>query len=198
VFLDGDCLTRPDFVASHRRLAEPGWFVTGNRMLLSREFTERILEQALEAERWGFASWMAQRARGRINRVAPLLGLRLGPLRKLHRRQWRKARGSNMAFWRRDLETVDGFDAAFTGWGREDSDIFVRMIRAGVLRKDGRFGPGVLHLWHPEADRAQLAQNDRQLDELLANRRVRARHGLSRLLEMRQAENRAAPVGEGS
>ncbi|MGB9043622.1 MAG: glycosyltransferase, partial [Pseudolabrys sp.] len=33
VFLDGDCIVRPDFVANHRQLAEPGWFVTGNRVL---------------------------------------------------------------------------------------------------------------------------------------------------------------------
>ncbi len=36
IFLDGDCVTRPDFVATHRALAERGWFVTGNRILLSR------------------------------------------------------------------------------------------------------------------------------------------------------------------
>ena len=36
IFLDGDCITRPDFVATHRRLAEHGCFVTGNRILLSR------------------------------------------------------------------------------------------------------------------------------------------------------------------
>ena len=42
IFLDGDCIARPDFVATHRRLAEPGWFVTGNRILLSRELTANI------------------------------------------------------------------------------------------------------------------------------------------------------------
>ena len=35
IFLDGDCLAPADFIAAHRRLAEPGWFVTGNRILLS-------------------------------------------------------------------------------------------------------------------------------------------------------------------
>ncbi len=46
VFLDGDCLARPDFVAMHRRLAEPGWFVTGNRVLLTQELTEAVLARA--------------------------------------------------------------------------------------------------------------------------------------------------------
>ncbi len=45
VFLDGDCIARPDFVAAHRRLAEPGCFVTGNRILLSRDLTAEVLRE---------------------------------------------------------------------------------------------------------------------------------------------------------
>ena len=62
---------------------------------------------------------------------------------------------------------MDGFDAAFKGWGREDSDIFIRLIRAGVRRKDGRFATGVLHLWHREADRSGLDANERQLADIM-------------------------------
>ena len=84
-----------------------------------------------------------------------------------------------MAFWRNDLEAVDGFDAAFTGWGREDSDIFVRLIRAGVRRKDGALRERVLHLWHREADRSGLDTNERQLAEVIAVNGVKAQRGLS-------------------
>ena len=55
------------------------------------------------------------------------------------------------------------------------------MIRAGVRRKDGRFATGVLHLWHPEADRSRLAANQARLDELITCDRVRALRGLSAL-----------------
>ena len=58
---------------------------------------------------------------------------------------------------RRDLDRIDGFDAAYTGWGLEDSDLVVRLLHAGVRRKDGRFATGVLHLWHPQNDRSQFA-----------------------------------------
>jgi hypothetical protein len=141
--------------------------------------TDRILRQRLEPESWGLARWLKLRWRGELNRFAPLLNLGLGATRKLTARRWRGARGSNMAFWRADLEKVDGFDASFCGWGREDSDLFIRLIRAGVRRKDGRFATGVLHLWHPEADRSRLAQNDCQLDEVLHSSRITARRGLS-------------------
>ena len=61
------------------------------------------------------------------------------------------------AIWRcgaADLDRVDGFDADYSGWGKEDSDIIVRLLHAGVRRKDGMFATGVLHLWHAEADRS--------------------------------------------
>jgi glycosyltransferase involved in cell wall biosynthesis len=179
VFLDGDCIARRDFVAAHRRLAEPGWFVTGNRILMSRQLTERVLQQGLEPELWGLAKHISLRLRGDLNRVAPLFDMPLGALRKKRARRWKGANGSNMAFWREDLDAVDGFDAAFKGWGREDSDIFIRLIRAGVRRKDGRFATGVLHLWHREADRSGLEVNERQLADIVQGDAIKARRGLS-------------------
>jgi len=181
IFLDGDCLVRPNFVAAHRRLAEPGCFVTGNRVQLSQKLSRRILAERLEVERWPPGYWAAHRVRGDVNRFLPLLSVPLGPLRKRVGRRWRGAQGCNMALFRSDIERVDGFDAAFTGWGREDSDIFVRLIRRGVLRKDGRHATTVLHLWHLESDRSKLPGNQEKLDLLLRSERVRASQGLSTL-----------------
>jgi glycosyltransferase involved in cell wall biosynthesis len=181
IFLDGDCIVRPDFVGTHRRLAEPGCFVTGNRILLSRELTARVLREGLTPESWSFGRWLAQRLRGRVNRLSALLHLPLGPLRQLRRHAWRGARSCNLAVWRADLDRVDGFDADYSGWGKEDSDIIVRLLHAGVRRKDGVFATGVLHLWHAEADRSRLAENERKLAEIIASRGVRAQRGLAAL-----------------
>ena len=181
IFLDGDCIVRPDFVGTHRRLAEPGCFVTGNRILLSRELTARVLREGLTPESWSFGRWLAQRLRGRVNRLSALLHLPLGPLRQLRRHAWRGARSCNLAVWRADLDRVDGFDADYSGWGKEDSDIIVRLLHTGVCRKDGVFATGVLHMWHPEADRARLTENERKLSDSLAGDRIRALRGLSAL-----------------
>jgi glycosyltransferase involved in cell wall biosynthesis len=183
VFLDGDCVVRRNFVAAHRRLARQGCFVTGNRALLSSAFTRQVLDGRRDIHLWSFVHWIGARVVGKVNRVAPLVRLPLGPLRQLKATRWRGARGSNMAFWREDLERVDGFDAAYCGWGREDSDMFIRLIRSGVHRRDGRFATGVLHLWHPEADRSHLEDNERQLAQSLRDGRLRAVRGLSSLIE---------------
>ena len=181
VFLDGDCLVRPDFVAIHRRLAEPGFFVTGNRALLSRALTEAELRDGLHSETWTSGAWIGQRMRGGLNRLAPLLRLPLGPLRKLRPRAWQGARSCNLAVWRADLERVDGFDSAFSGWGKEDSDLLVRLLHAGIRRKDGSYATAVLHLWHAEADRSRLPDNQRRLYDVIASGRVQAEQGLSRV-----------------
>jgi glycosyltransferase involved in cell wall biosynthesis len=183
IFLDGDCIAPADFVATHRKLAEHGWFVTGNRVLLSPTLTAAVLREDLRPEVWSASDWIRQRLRGGVNRLAAVLRLPLGPLRKLRSRQWRGARSCNLAVWRSDLERIDGFDACFSGWGREDSDLLIRLLRCGLRRKDGRFATGVIHLWHPPLDRAQLAANDARLDAVLQSDRIRAQRGLLALRE---------------
>jgi len=179
IFLDGDCIARPDFVAIHRRLAEPEAFVTGNRILLSRDLTAKVLREKQTPEIWSVARWIAERLRGGVNRLSALLHLPLGPLRGLRRNAWQGARSCNLAIWRSDLNHVDGFDADYSGWGKEDSDIIVRLLHAGLRRKDGTFATGVIHLWHAEADRSSLTDNERKLAGIVDSDRIVAQRGLS-------------------
>jgi len=181
IFLDGDCLARADFIAMHRHLYEPGWFVAGNRILLSRELTAAVLTQGLAAETWNFATLSRRRLTGGVNRLMPAVHLPLGPLRKLYGGDWEGAKTCNLAVARGDLDRVDGFDSTYAGWGLEDSDLVVRLLHAGVRRKDGRFATGVIHLWHAQNDRSQLAANWKRLDETIGSSRTWALQGLSAL-----------------
>ena len=183
VFLDGDCIPRSNFIAGHRSLAEPGWFVFGNRVLMSPELTANVLQRGSEPEAWSLSDFIRLRARGSVNRVAPLITLPLGPLRKRGTRNWRSVRTCNLAVWRTDLDRVNGQEELYRGWGPHDSDLAVRLIRSGTLRKDGRFATGVLHLWHKDADRSGLEANQVLLENLLKSDRVRALRGLSALDE---------------
>jgi hypothetical protein len=152
--------------------------VTGNRILLSREFTAAVLAEGTAVETWSLGALMRERLRGGVNRLLPALRLPLGPLRNLPR-GWKGVQSCNLAIAREDLYRIDGFDAAYTGWGREDSDLVVRLQHAGVRRKDGRFATGVLHLWHVQNDRSQLPANEARLDAAIRSDRVRALKGLS-------------------
>jgi hypothetical protein len=140
-----------------------------------------VLRESRTPETWSTGRWLGERSRGGVNRLSALLTLPLGVLRRLRKNAWQGARSCNLAIWRSDLDRVDGFDADYRGWGKEDSDIIARLFHAGVRRKDGIFATGVIHLWHPEAERSQLARNEDKLADVLAGDRVRAVRGLSSL-----------------
>jgi glycosyltransferase involved in cell wall biosynthesis len=178
VFLDGDCVPRPDFIAQHRALAEPGWMVAGNRILLSEAFTARALAEQWPIHGWSNERWQVAQREGSINRTLPLRALPLGPLRKLAATRWQRVRTCNLAVWRSDFATVNGFDEAYAGWGFEDSDLAVRLLNAGVRRKEGAFATGVLHLWHRENDRRFEGENLARLQQRIGSRITRIERGL--------------------
>jgi glycosyltransferase involved in cell wall biosynthesis len=178
VFLDGDCVPRPNFLAAHRRLAAAGWFVAGNRVLLAERFTGAVLARSLPIHTWGLGDWASVRLRGGINRLLPLLDLPDGQLRRHRPRRWQGAKTCNLAVWYTDLIRVNGLDETYSGWGHEDADLVVRLLNAGVRRKDGHYATTVLHLWHPKNDRGQLSDNESRLAASLATCRIRAECGL--------------------
>ncbi|HTT13111.1 MAG TPA: glycosyltransferase family 2 protein [Burkholderiaceae bacterium] len=180
LFLDGDCVPRPDWIAQHRALAEPRWMVAGNRILLAESFTRLVLASGTPIHTWTDAQWRAAAERGDINRTRPLRSYPLGPLRKVAARRWQRVRTCNLGVWMADLRAVNGFDEAFEGWGFEDSDLAVRLINHGTRRKEGAFATGVLHLWHRENDRRLEGVNWERLQRRIAAREVLAASGLDR------------------
>ncbi|HWN29996.1 MAG TPA: galactosyltransferase-related protein, partial [Burkholderiales bacterium] len=183
IFTDGDCIPLPYFVSRHRRLAEPGWFVAGNRVLLSESFTRSALEYKLPVHSWNLGKWFGAWMRGDINRVLPLLSIPdFSAVRKLARNRWQGVKTCNLAAWRKDLLMINGLDEAYSGWGLEDSDLAVRLLRAGIKHKSARFAAPVLHLWHGENDRSRFAENQRRLDEVLHSERTRAVFGVEQYL----------------
>ncbi|MCK5719694.1 MAG: glycosyltransferase family 2 protein [Thiomargarita sp.] len=167
IFLDGDCVPQVDFIAKHYQLAEKGWFVAGNRILLSSIFTQKVIENQQAIWSWNIYKWLAIYLQRKINRLSPLLRLPNNFLRKLHKLKWQGANGCNIAVWRKNILAINGFDEQFQGWGHEDADLVVRLFKQGVYRKEGRFAVPVFHLWHPQQDRSQEAENFARLGQQL-------------------------------
>jgi glycosyltransferase involved in cell wall biosynthesis len=159
VILDGDCVPQANFIAQHRKLARRGFMVTGSRILLEKEFTQRVLTEKLRLQSLSLADKLRLRAAGDVNKLLQLLVTLPDIGREKRHFSWRRIKGCNMAIWRSDLEMVNGFDESFFGWGYEDSDIVVRLFNAGVMRKDGAFATEVFHLWHREARRDRVSNH---------------------------------------
>lgn len=88
-------------------------------------------------------------------------------IRDLRTADWKLARTCNMSAMTDDILQVGGFDEAYLGWGREDSDFVVRLINAGCTLRSARFAACVLHLYHPEETRERLSENDGKFQAIL-------------------------------
>jgi glycosyltransferase involved in cell wall biosynthesis len=171
VFLDGDTVPHPEFVADHLRLARPGTFVQGHRALIEQT----------GASFFGLGDFAADRRRALFRRQ--LRGLKHAyhwpwPARR-YRTDLRGIRGCNLGIWRADLLKVNGYNEAFTGWGREDSELAVRLMNTGAQRLDVRGWAICYHLWHPPVSRANLSANDQLLRAAQAQKAAWCDSGLS-------------------
>ena len=170
VFVDGDVLLERHFCEDHERFAAKSRWIQGSRVLIGRERSKDILEN-------GFRR-LGPMSRGIQNRKNAIRSRFLAMLVRGARDPLRGVRGCNMAFWRDDAVRVNGFNEAFVGWGREDSEFAVRLAHAGVERKNLKHQALVFHLYHPENSRASLPQNDLLLQESIDSKKIRCEKGL--------------------
>ena len=196
VFVDGDCLLRPRLIGEHLRLAEPGFTVAGNRILLSERLSGSIERGEVDPLHWSPEDWKAARARGEVGRLFPLRTLPGHAWRKLRARDWLSFRTCNVGVWREDFVGVNGFEERIEGWGFEDSDLVIRLLNAGIRIKSGRFATAVLHLWHPESPRDAAEHNRRLALEAFGQKRVRAEQGLAERAALGPADWHEPPLAQ--
>lgn len=174
VFLDGDTLPHPKFLADHAALARRGVFLQGHRALIEQQ----------AAPQFGLGAFAADRRRALL--TGQLRGVKHAfrwpvPLTKL-RSDLKGIRGCNLGIWRDDLVRVNGYNEGFVGWGREDSELAVRLMNCGVHRLDVRGRALCYHLWHPPASRAGLPANDELLEQAQREGARRCAQGLDQHL----------------
>lgn len=157
VFTDGDCIPHPCFLEDHGRAQQAGCFMTGKRMLIGKELSQRFSWQ-------GGAAALIQCLKGQMSGWHHLLRF---PWLVVKRHGVKGLRGCNMAAFRSDLMAVNGFNERITGWGREDSELVARLYAYGLSRRELPFAALVFHLWHPENSRSSLSDNDRLLQDAL-------------------------------
>jgi len=174
VFLDGDCIPRPRFIADHRTLACAHRIVGCSRILLDHTITQHIIDNTLNPHNWSFLEFLKLRISGHVNRIFPLLPLSLGPARTMTPKAWKKVRGCNFGIHKDDIIFIGGFDESFTGWGYEDSELVARAINSGYFVRRGDYKATVVHLWHQDVSRDEAKSNNANLLDTIKSGRKTA------------------------
>jgi len=172
VFMDGDCVPEMHYIEDHESLAEKGYFVQGTRVLL-----DELASIAFGPET---ANSMGDVLKiilsGHIGNAHHLIRMPFFPA-------WRSTsmkgiKTCSFGIFREDVMAVNGFNEAFVGWGREDSEFAARLYKYGLKRKEHSFMAACFHLWHPVNARERLANNDALLSETIASSDYRCRDGI--------------------
>lgn len=184
IFLDGDCVPHGEFVRQHLALQEEGRYVAGRRVDLSREFTASLSSGLI--------------AKGYLNgHPMALLRLFLDSFREAGSTPFHRAymvrnpllrrisglhrvvdlKGCNFSVSRENMIAINGFDERYEGYGREDTDVELRLQNLGLSIKSAKNLCLQFHLWHQP--RSFTSANEDLMAEVVAKKTVRAVKGLN-------------------
>lgn len=174
ILVDGDMILHPKFILDHSRNAEPGFFIQGSRVLLSKLKTKNCLNtKKISFNNFSFG------LKNRKNAIHSNILARFFSIKKNY---LSGIKTCNFSFYRTDCFLVNGFNNEFEGWGREDSDFALRLMNAGVKRKNLKFNAIQYHLWHKEVSRNSLSYNDMMLQKVISENHVWCNNGIDNFL----------------
>ncbi len=153
VQVDGDCIMHKDFIKDHLFCAEEGLYLYGSRVNIKQDFLPELFTQGIID--FTFLS-KGIKKRTRAMRL-PFFSSLYTPQATLSK----KVRGCNISYWKKDLLAINGYNEDFNGWGREDSEMVIRLMNNGILGKRLRYRGIVYHIWHRIKDKSNLAENTR-------------------------------------
>lgn len=170
--VDGDIIMNRFFISDHLELAEKGCFVCGSRILLPSEESQLLIEGKQDYRK--ISKWVPNGMRCHF--------LRHYLANRYARNNIMRLRGCNMAFWRKDLITVNGYNEAFASWGHEDSELAYRLIFSGLHKKFLKMGGVCFHLYHKMASRSGEPEQMALLKENITKREPWTADGLDKHL----------------
>lgn len=177
--IDGDLILHPDFIKDHLYLSKKNYFVTGSRVLLSPDTSEALFKNnSIDINKYEVKS------KNFFN------GLRIVALQKFISCKYKSSaknkfyvKGCNMAFWKSDLIKVNGYNEAFIGWGREDSELAIRLINVGIKKQFLKFGGICYHQFHKEASREMEPHNVQLMRDTEKQKITWAQKGLQQYIK---------------
>ncbi|MBB5620250.1 glycosyltransferase involved in cell wall biosynthesis [Pedobacter cryoconitis] len=175
VQIDGDLILEKHFIKDHKVFSKKDSFVSGSRVIMNEELSKKLIRSNKIN--------ISLASKGLVN---VFNGVRI-PMLSRRMENYRQEdiyylRGCNMAFWRNDLLKVNGYNEAFTGWGREDNEIGLRLIHSGIRKRIIKFSAIVFHIYHPEKTRAGLNINDQLMQNTAEEKLTYCEKGLNQYL----------------
>ena len=186
VFIDGDCMAHRHFIRAHAENSSPDAILSGRRVEIGRELTERLLLKNSVLNALGTRIiWDA--VLGRSRRVEEALVIQNSFLRRLTHRDrisddgvW----GCNFSLTKDLFVAINGCDEDFLDGSIEDNDLGIRVLNQGKQVRSVRSKAVIFHLWHRSSwsfENDKYQHNLAILKRRIAGREPYCRNGINKL-----------------
>lgn len=173
--IDGDCIMHKDFVKDHQAMAAENQFLFGSRVNIQQSF----LDDLFGKKKINFSIL----SKGIKNRTRTLRIPFLSKIFQPDAGLSKKLRGCNLSFWKKDFIAINGYNEDFEGWGREDSEMVIRLLNSGHMGRRLRYRGIVYHIWHLVKDKSRFELNDALQNKAVAENRKRCENGIDKYLK---------------
>lgn len=148
LFSDGDCIPRNDFVATHLKFKEEGYFLSGGYFKLPLSISTAITDDAIIAQQCFSISWLLKQGlklNFKITKLThnPFFAAFMNWITPT-KRSWN---GHNASGFKKDILAVNGFNHEMK-YGGLDRELGERLFHYGLLSKQIRYSAICIHLDH--------------------------------------------------
>ena len=146
IFTDGDCIPHEDFVATHLKKKQLGFFLSGGYFKLPMDISKAITQQDIIAQKCFNASWLKKKGlkSGTLKLTAKGFAESLLNFITPTKATWN---GHNASAHKSDILAVNGFNQEMQ-YGGEDREMGERLFNKGLRSKQIRYSAICVHLDH--------------------------------------------------
>jgi glycosyltransferase involved in cell wall biosynthesis len=172
--VDGDCILDKHFIEDHTKNAKTNTYLYGSRVNILPDFVNKVFKDRIIC-----FNLFSKEIK---NKTRTLHIPFFSKFYKPHHQISKKFRGCNVSYWKNDVIEINGYNEDFEGWGREDSDLAIRLGNKGVLAKRLRYNGIVFHIYHKGKPKDNLELNDSIEQNTILNKIVRISNGIDKHL----------------
>lgn len=155
LFTDGDCIPREDFVETHAKYAEKGYFLSGGYCKLPMSTSQIITEHDIKTKACFEVKWLKSKGElGQRNQLKLNAKEGLANFLDVVTPTGATFNNCNSSAWKSDLIAINGYDERMQ-YGGPDRELGERLINYGIKTKQIRHKAICLHLDHARGYKTQ-------------------------------------------
>ena len=161
IFTDPDCIPRKDFIATHIKYAEEGFFLSGGYFKLPMNISLQLSQEDIATGNAFSLKWLKQQHLKYNFKCTKLIkNSKFNQFMNFITPTKATWNGCNASGWRKDMLTINGFNEEMQ-YGGQDREFGERLFNLGIKSKQIRYSAIVIHLDHkrPYKTKESIAKN---------------------------------------